>query len=142
MYLQPPENWQPKLYVVTCYLEHDGEFLMLLRGPDKPEGNKWGTPGGKRDPGESEIAAVIREIKEETGIELQPGQIGRSAIVYERYPDYDFVFHMFHVKLDDRPVVTISTSEHQDYAWVRPSAALHMSLVLDDEQCIRVFYDV
>lgn len=140
IFTSPPENFQPKFYVVTCYLEHSGEFLMLLRGDDKSEGNKWGTPGGKRDPGESAIGAVIREVKEETGIELVPEQIGKSTVTYERYPDYDFVFHMFHAHLPHRPEVTISEGEHKAFCWVSPKDALDLPLVLDEDACIQLIY--
>ncbi|MBV2363916.1 NUDIX domain-containing protein [Streptomonospora nanhaiensis] len=40
-------------------------------------------PGGKREPGESDEAAVAREVAEETGVELVPGTIAPFAVVDE-----------------------------------------------------------
>ena len=140
IYLAPPENFQPKFYVVSCFIEHDGKFLMLLRNEEKPEGNKWGHPAGKRDVGESEIEAVVREVKEETGIDLDPSKIDRSMPVYVRYPDYDFVFHMFGSRLDDLPDVVTDPKEHRGFQWVSPEDALKTRLVMDTDICIKLFY--
>lgn len=141
IYLDPPENFQPKFYVVSCFIEHDGKFLMLKRHPAKTEGGKWGTPGGKRDEGETEVEALVREIQEETGIVLSPDRIGNSYPVYERYPDYDFVYHMFASTLDDKPEVVLSPTEHTDHCWVTAEDALRMpDLLLDEDACIRQFH--
>ncbi len=140
IFLDPPEDFQPKFYVVSCFLEHDGKFLTLKRHPSKTEGGKWGTPGGKRDDGESELEALVREVQEETGIALSTDRIGNSYPVYVRYPDYDYVFHMFAGALDEKPEITLSLSEHTDYAWVTPEQALKMDLVMDQDVCIRRFH--
>lgn len=140
IYLQPPENFQPKFYVVACFIEHDGKFLMLLRNPEKTEGNKWGAPAGKRDVGETEVEALVREVWEETGITLSHEQVNRSTPTYDRYPDYDFVFHLFHVLLDEKPQVTIDPQEHQDFCWVSPEEAYQRTLVKDFDQHINVYY--
>ncbi|MEK7105367.1 MAG: NUDIX hydrolase [Patescibacteria group bacterium] len=140
IYLSPPENFQPKFYVVSCFIEYDGKFLMLLRNSEKSEGNKWGHPAGKRDEGESEIQAVIREVKEETGIDLDPTQVDRSLPVYIRYPDYDYIFHMFGATLEALPEVQTDPHEHQDHQWVTPEESIKTHLVMDTDACIKAFY--
>jgi 8-oxo-dGTP diphosphatase len=42
--------------------------LLLLRHPQKPQGNTWGAPGGKIETGENPKEAVIREIREEIAV--------------------------------------------------------------------------
>ena len=140
IFREPPENFQPKFYVVSCFIEHDGKFVMLLRNDDKAEGNKWGMPAGKRDVGESALGALIREVKEETSIDLPAERIGRSTPVYVRYPDYDFVFHIFHTAIDRRPDVIINHDEHKDFRWVTPDEAYEIGMVLDGDQCVELFY--
>ena len=49
----------------------DGDRVLMVRqqGPDDPEA-WWFLPGGTVEPGETPIAAVARELREETGIEV------------------------------------------------------------------------
>ncbi|MGE5679467.1 MAG: NUDIX hydrolase [Bacillota bacterium] len=55
-----------------CYLKHNGSTLMLHRikkKNDMHEG-KWNGLGGKLENGESPEECVIREVKEESGLEI------------------------------------------------------------------------
>jgi ADP-ribose pyrophosphatase YjhB (NUDIX family) len=53
---------------------HDpaGRLLVIRRGRPPGEG-LWSLPGGRVEPGEADAAAVIREVREETGLEVTPG---------------------------------------------------------------------
>lgn len=55
-----------------CYLERDGEYLMLHRTKKTVDGNKnkWIGVGGKFLPGESPEDCLLREVWEETGLTL------------------------------------------------------------------------
>lgn len=56
-----------------CYIENDrGEYLMLHRVKKKNDVNhdKWIGVGGKFEPDESPEECVLREVREETGLEL------------------------------------------------------------------------
>ena len=139
---EPPENFSPRFEVVSCFVEVSGEVLFLRRQEDKSEGNKWGVPAGKIDAGEDEIQAIAREIWEETGLALPYEQITYFDKVYVRYPDYDFVYHMFHAKLEERPDVTISKVEHQEFCWASPQDSLAMDLIRDEDACIRLFFGI
>jgi 8-oxo-dGTP diphosphatase len=52
----------------------DGRIL-LVRRLSNPEAGCWGLPGGKVDLYETVAAAVVREIREELGIEIEAGQL-------------------------------------------------------------------
>ncbi len=50
----------------------DGRLLLIRRGHPPGEG-LWSLPGGRVEAGESDQAAVVREIGEETGLTIVPG---------------------------------------------------------------------
>lgn len=52
-----------------CYLESNGEVLLLLRNKEPFQGF-WTAPGGKLEPGEDPRQTIVREIGEETGLTL------------------------------------------------------------------------
>jgi len=56
----------------------DGSGRVLLfhvLTPDQAPGGWWELPGGGIGPGESYLEAAVREIREETGLVLDPGQV-------------------------------------------------------------------
>ena len=55
-----------------CYVEQDGKYLMLYRNKKKqdPNAGKWIGVGGKLEPGETPEQCLVREVREETGLEL------------------------------------------------------------------------
>ena len=65
-------------------LLYEDKIITLLRDdkPSIPYPNMWDLPGGGREGGESPRECVVREIREELGITLEPG-----AFIWERaYP--------------------------------------------------------
>ena len=52
-----------------------GERLLLVRRSHKPDAGRWGFPGGKIEPGETVIAAALRELGEETGVAADPVEV-------------------------------------------------------------------
>jgi len=66
--------------VTNCVIRRDDELLML----QKPRRGWWVAPGGKVEPGESLMEAVVREVYEETGLTLnQPTLCGVFTIVLQ-----------------------------------------------------------
>ncbi len=69
--------------VVAGVLQHDGKILICRRRADQPHRLKWEFPGGKLEAGESPQAALIRELREELGIESETGsEIMRYEFAY------------------------------------------------------------
>ncbi|WP_395111104.1 NUDIX hydrolase [Actinomadura sp. SCN-SB] len=70
-------------------VDADGRMLMIRRGR-APSSGLWSVPGGRVEPGESDEAAVVRELREETGLEVSVGGLvgtverrGPGGVVYE-----------------------------------------------------------
>lgn len=60
----------PKL-AVGVLIEHDGRVLLGRRAPGAHEAGKWSFPAGFVDRGERVEDAAIREVREETGLEVR-----------------------------------------------------------------------
>lgn len=62
----------PTLGVFAAILDDRNQILLVERnyGP-----NNWTTPGGRADPGESPLDALVREVEEETGYRISPGHL-------------------------------------------------------------------
>lgn len=77
-----------------AFILRDG-CLLLIRRVKAPEAGCWGLPGGKVDLFETAAQAAMREVREEVGLELQPGpllcvvdQIDRAAGTHWVAPVY------------------------------------------------------
>ncbi len=142
IYKERPQNFNPKFEVVSCFVEYNGEILLLYRQDHKPEGNTWGVPAGKVDSGEHILETMVRETQEETGFILPPRQLSYFGKIYVKYPDYDFIYHIYQTKLDQRQKVAINHKEHKDFKWISPENALNMPLIQDLDACIKLFYEL
>ncbi|HET8615341.1 MAG TPA: NUDIX domain-containing protein [Actinomycetales bacterium] len=73
----------------VCLLERDGRVLMLRQ----PHRDGWSLPGGLLSRGENAAAAVVREVREETGLRIE---VGRPITVVVDSPlrRVDVVFHV------------------------------------------------
>lgn len=58
------------LVVAAALYDADGRVLIAERPPGKHMAGRWEFPGGKVNPGESEAAALARELREELGVEV------------------------------------------------------------------------
>ncbi|GGN19701.1 mutator protein MutT [Actinoplanes campanulatus] len=60
--------------IVTAALVREGQVLLVHRSPNKPAyPNVWGLAGGHIDAGETELAALAREVHEELGVQIATG---------------------------------------------------------------------
>lgn len=141
LFLEKPDNFTPKFDVVSCFVEHDGKILLLHRAPHKPQGGTWCVPAGKVDAGEDLHSAMLRELQEETGI-IPVHNLDYFAATYVRYPEYDYVYHMYFVTLEQKPDVAIDTKDHVDFQWITPEEALTINLIEDEDTCIKLFYNL
>jgi 8-oxo-dGTP diphosphatase len=67
-------NEKRPLVAVGVLVEHDGKYLLIKR-KKPPAAEHWAVPGGKVEYGETLENAAIREVKEETGLDIQLGEI-------------------------------------------------------------------
>ena len=105
------------LVSAVALIDPDGRVLLAERPPGKSMVGLWEFPGGKVDPGESPEAALIRELKEELGIDTFASCLAPLTFASHRYPDFHLLMPLFAC----RKWQGIATGrEGQALAWVRP----------------------
>lgn len=145
IYLEKPDSFHPKHAIVgCCYLHHQDKILLLHRQDSKPEGNRWGIPGGKLNISSSEtlIEAIIREVYEETGFKLDIDKIHYIGKLYIKVPNFDFEYHMIDYlePINNPGDVQINSKEHKGFTWVTPKDALKMDLITDEDTCFEIVF--
>ncbi|MDB5679800.1 MAG: pyrophosphohydrolase [Sphingomonas bacterium] len=67
------------LVVAAALTDSAGYVLMARRPAGKQHAGLWEFPGGKLEPGETPKAALMRELREELGIEIDPDALAPIA---------------------------------------------------------------
>lgn len=142
VYLEPTPQFKPCVEIASVYIEYEDQILILHRQNNKSEGNKWGIPGGKVEKNETPLQAALREALEETGFDLSKHPIETFKTVYIEYDEKKhIVYHAFRTQLQGDPgAVKINFNEHKGFTWVKPSDALKMELMQEEDTCIMKDY--
>lgn len=85
--------WRKGEYgLVVCVWVYDGRGNVLLtrRAPEKSFAGTWENSGGAAQAGESSIQAIARELREETGIQAEPGEFELLCSGRDKNAFYDF----------------------------------------------------
>lgn len=89
---------KPRLRVVAAaLLDATGRVLLAERPAGKHMAGFWEFPGGKVDVSESDAAAIVRELREELGVEVLP--VAEVATLRHEYPDRIVDLVLWHASL-------------------------------------------
>lgn len=83
----------PHYTIAAGVVYKDGKILIAKRKAEGLLGGLWEFPGGKKEKGETLKAAVAREVKEETGVDVRVGK--RLAVVKHTYSHFKITMHVF-----------------------------------------------
>ncbi len=107
------------LVSAVALIDADGRVLLAQRPEGKPLAGLWEFPGGKVEPGETPEAALIRELKEELGIDTWQSCLAPLTFASHAYPDFHLLMPLFACR---RWQGAATPREGQTLAWVRPAA--------------------
>lgn len=103
-------------YVVAALIWDGDRFLICQRPAHKARGLLWEFVGGKVEPGETRQDALIRECREELGIQLSVGEVYME--VDHVYPDITIRLILFHAAIASGEPQKL---EHNDIRWITPA---------------------
>jgi 8-oxo-dGTP diphosphatase len=103
--------------VVSALIEENGKVLLVKRKKSKKAfPGFWGLPTGKVKAGETLEEAVRREVKEETGLEVEPVEI--YHITQEFHDNHHHLVFAFKTKIKEGKL--IAKSDVSEVKWFRP----------------------
>jgi 8-oxo-dGTP diphosphatase len=80
---------------VSAIVVDEGGRLLLARRAFEPDAGLWDTPGGFLEEGEDPLAALRRELREETGLEIEPRSfLGAYMDTYGEGPEAGSVLNL------------------------------------------------
>ncbi|HUT49917.1 MAG TPA: 8-oxo-dGTP diphosphatase MutT [Alphaproteobacteria bacterium] len=105
------------LVAAVALIDADGRVLLARRPEGKPMAGLWEFPGGKVDPGETPEACLIRELKEELGINVTASCLGPFTFASHAYEDFHLLMPLYLCRVWEGMPQAL---EGQALKWVQP----------------------
>ena len=106
------------LVSAVALVDTDGRVLLARRPPGKSMAGLWEFPGGKVEPGETPEAALIRELKEELGIDTRESCLAPFTFASHAYEKFHLLMPLYVCR---RWTGTVTAREGQELPWARPA---------------------
>lgn len=137
---EPPlPDAKPMLLVAACALiDPDGRVLLARRPEGKPMAGLWEFPGGKLDPGETPEEALIRELREELGIEVSAACLAPFTFASHDAGRFHLLMPLY---LCRRWEGAITAREGQALAWVKPAKLSDYAMPPADKPLVALLRD-
>ena len=135
-----PEPGPALLLVVACALvDGDGRVLVAQRPPGKALAGMWEFPGGKLAAGETPEVALIRELREELGIDTETSCLAPLTFASHRYDGFHLLMPLYVCRVwRGQP----AAREGQALRWVRPSTLRELQMPPADLPLIPVLEEL
>ena len=129
-----------KLLLVSAValIDTEGRILLAQRPEGKSLAGLWEFPGGKVEPGETPEACLIRELREELGIETQQSCLAPLTFASHNYDDFHLLMPLFACR---RWQGIVSPQEGQKLAWARAKDLRDYPMPPADEPLIPILRD-
>lgn len=117
--------------VAAAVVIQSGRVLLTRRAEGQHLAGMWEFPGGKLEDGESPEEALVRECREECGIEVEVGEI--LDVTHHRYPKKAVLLLFYRCALRRGEVRHLQVADH---AWVAPRDLESYPLPPADERVV------
>lgn len=117
---------------VGVILTRKGKVVMCQRLPGSPGSGFWQGAGGKIEPGESYLSAAVRELKEESGLDIE--RVRFEFLYAGPAPRIDptkgmYSLYIARVELaDDEEPQRTEPDKHSDWVWYEKEDALKLKM--------------
>jgi len=120
------------LVVVAAIVEDHGRYFVTRRQKGVHLEGLWEFPGGKIEPGESLVAGLRRELKEELGTEVEIG--GEIFAVTHDYADRRVELHFLSCTFLNAPVALLG----QEMRWVERENLKSLKFPPADDELVQI----
>jgi len=128
------------LLVAACALvDTDGRVLIARRPEGRPMAGLWEFPGGKVEDGERPEETLIRELKEELGIDVTEACLAPLTFASHAYEGFHLLMPLYVCRRWDG---TVTAREGQELAWVRPNRLADYPMPPADVPLIAQLHDL
>lgn len=139
LFYSKPDEFNAKFEVGLCVVTNQSDILLLQRQEGKSEAGLWGVPAGKINHGEKPIDGAKRELLEETGLDMNLMDMSALGTLYDEYPEFSFIIHVFTVEVNTKEI-KINSNEHSAYQWAEFKDALQMNLMQDVKDILQYVF--
>lgn len=127
------------LVVAVALVDVDGRVLIAKRPEGKKLAGLWEFPGGKVEPGERPEAALIRELHEELGIDVNEACLAPFVFTSHAYDSFHLLMPLY---LCRRWNGVVTAREHDALAWVKPNRLSDYPMPPADEPLVAWLRDL
>ena len=129
----------PHLRIVAAVIARNDRYLITQRRPSAVLPGLWEFPGGRVEEGETDEAALARELREEMGIQVEIGE--QVMHTHHGYPNYDIDFRVYRCRLHspDAPIQHLRVHDHR---WVDPRDLDKYEFPAADEKTVALLLDL
>jgi 8-oxo-dGTP diphosphatase len=121
------------LVVAVALIDADDRVLIAQRPAGKTLAGLWEFPGGKVEAGERPEETLIRELREELGVEVKEACLAPLTFASHAYPDFHLLMPLFICRRWDG---TAASREGQALKWVRANRLRDYPMPPADEPLI------
>jgi 8-oxo-dGTP diphosphatase len=127
------------LVVAVALIDVDGRVLLAERPKGKSMAGLWEFPGGKVHDGEMPEAALIRELKEELGIDVTASCLAPFTFASHGYAEFHLLMPLYVCR---KWQGSVTAREGQRLAWVRPNRLADYAMPPADKPLVAMLRDL